>query len=105
MKINLWYNFFITYISVYADHYDLKMLCHLILSLLADKCPSAVLAGMLIGFQNHCLKSEKKNREFFFFLMRLHFIMMFFLSTGFACGTPAKNNKFQAKARCSEARA
>ncbi|CAN6910277.1 unnamed protein product [Brassica oleracea] len=26
------------------DHYDLKMLCHLILSLLADKCPSAVLA-------------------------------------------------------------
>ncbi|KAH0939664.1 hypothetical protein HID58_007125 [Brassica napus] len=26
------------------DHYDLKMICHLILSLLADKCPSAVLA-------------------------------------------------------------
>ncbi|CAE6064044.1 unnamed protein product [Arabidopsis arenosa] len=26
------------------DHYDLKMLCHLILSLLADKSPSAVLA-------------------------------------------------------------
>jgi len=27
-----------------ADHYDVKMPCHLILSKLADKCPSAVLA-------------------------------------------------------------
>ncbi|GMY04915.1 cullin-associated NEDD8-dissociated protein 1-like [Fagus crenata] len=27
------------------DHYDVKMPCHLILSKLADKCPSAVLAG------------------------------------------------------------
>jgi hypothetical protein len=30
-----------------ADHYDVKMPCHLILSKLADKCPSAVLAGLL----------------------------------------------------------
>lgn len=35
--------FFIT-----ADHYDVKMPCHLILSKLADKCPSAVLAGWTI---------------------------------------------------------
>lgn len=28
-----------------SDHYDVKMPCHLILSKLADKCPSAVLAG------------------------------------------------------------
>ncbi|XP_016168096.2 cullin-associated NEDD8-dissociated protein 1-like [Arachis ipaensis] len=27
------------------DHYDVKMHCHLILSKLADKCPTAVLAG------------------------------------------------------------
>ena len=27
------------------DRYDVKMPCHLILSKLADKCPSAVLAG------------------------------------------------------------
>lgn len=31
--------------SSIADHYDVKMPCHLILSKLADKCPSAVLAG------------------------------------------------------------
>ncbi|KAJ6798880.1 cullin-associated NEDD8-dissociated protein 1 isoform X2 [Iris pallida] len=31
-------------ISGLADHYDVKMPCHLILSKLADKCPSAVLA-------------------------------------------------------------
>lgn len=30
----------------FADHYDVKMPCHLILSKLADKCPSAVLAGI-----------------------------------------------------------
>lgn len=32
-------------IWLFADHYDVKMPCHLILSKLADKCPSAVLAG------------------------------------------------------------
>ncbi|OAY62667.1 Cullin-associated NEDD8-dissociated protein 1 [Ananas comosus] len=31
-------------ISGLSDHYDVKMPCHLILSKLADKCPSAVLA-------------------------------------------------------------
>ncbi|XP_039137910.1 cullin-associated NEDD8-dissociated protein 1 [Dioscorea cayenensis subsp. rotundata] len=31
-------------ISGLADHYDVKMPCHLILSKLADKCPAAVLA-------------------------------------------------------------
>lgn len=31
---------------MHADHYDVKMPCHLILSKLAEKCPSAVLAGM-----------------------------------------------------------
>ncbi|WVZ77753.1 hypothetical protein U9M48_025580 [Paspalum notatum var. saurae] len=31
-------------LSGLADHYDVKMPCHLILSKLADKCPSAVLA-------------------------------------------------------------
>lgn len=50
MIINLLFSHFLllayNIIFVYADHYDLKMLCHLILSLLADKCPSAVLAGM-----------------------------------------------------------
>lgn len=30
----------------FSDHYDVKMPCHLILSKLADKCPSAVLAGL-----------------------------------------------------------
>ena len=90
MKINLWYNFFITYISVYADHYDLKMLCHLILSLLADKCPSAVLAGMLIGFQNHCLKSEKKNREFFFFFDASSFYHDVFLKYWIRLWNPCK---------------
>lgn len=33
-------------LSPLADHYDVKMPCHLILSKLADKCPSAVLAGI-----------------------------------------------------------
>ena len=28
-----------------ADHYDVKMPCHLILSKLAEKCSSAILAG------------------------------------------------------------
>lgn len=31
--------------SFSADHYDVKMPCHLILSKLAEKCGSAVLAG------------------------------------------------------------
>uniref|UniRef100_A0A453JP06 Cullin-associated NEDD8-dissociated protein 1 n=1 Tax=Aegilops tauschii subsp. strangulata TaxID=200361 RepID=A0A453JP06_AEGTS len=34
-------------LSGLGDHYDVKMPCHLILSKLADKCPSAVLAGLL----------------------------------------------------------
>lgn len=38
-------SFIIPYLkSGLADHYDVKMPCHLILSKLADKCPSAVLA-------------------------------------------------------------
>ena len=38
-------------LRLFADHYDVKMPCHLILSKLADKCPSAVLAGQLnVGF-------------------------------------------------------
>ncbi|KAM0040565.1 putative TATA-binding protein interacting (TIP20) [Helianthus debilis subsp. tardiflorus] len=38
-------SFIVPYLkSGLADHYDVKMPCHLILSKLADKCPSAVLA-------------------------------------------------------------
>ncbi|KAM3254061.1 hypothetical protein ACQJBY_047904 [Aegilops geniculata] len=35
-------------LSGLGDHYDVKMPCHLILSKLADKCPSAVLAGFAV---------------------------------------------------------
>ena len=37
---------------VFPDHYDVKMPCHLILSKLADKCPSAVLAGLWSVFEH-----------------------------------------------------
>ncbi|GKD08966.1 cullin-associated NEDD8-dissociated protein 1 [Tanacetum coccineum] len=39
-----------------TDHYDVKMPCHLILSKLADKCPSSVLA-VLDSLVDHLQKT------------------------------------------------
>ena len=54
---------------VFADHYDVKMPCHLILSKLADKCPSAVLAGLFSSVEVLsfcCIASLFSNLDFTF---------------------------------------
>ncbi|GJS68358.1 cullin-associated NEDD8-dissociated protein 1-like protein, partial [Tanacetum coccineum] len=42
------------------DHYDVKMPCHLILSKLADKCPSSILADSLVDHLQKTLNFRSK---------------------------------------------
>lgn len=53
----------------FPDHYDVKMPCHLILSKLADKCPSAVLAGQLIYLSPPPQQNSPKYSDLLQFIM------------------------------------
>ena len=86
------------------DHYDVKMLCHLILSKLADKCASAVLAGLLVCFHfPDCFLCYTKDHWLTCSSGLTDWILLW-CSTWFIGRTLGKDDYSQNKAGCCETR-